>query len=56
MLADRIDLVIEPGMVVAVEPKAFGTESGPVGIEDIYVVTESGCERLCPVPHDIIRI
>jgi Xaa-Pro aminopeptidase len=56
VLADRIDLVIEPGMVVAVEPKAFGTESGPVGIEDVYVVTESGCERLCPVPHDIIRI
>ena len=56
VIADKIDLVIEPGMVVAVEPKAFGTESGPVGIEDIYVVTASGCERLCPVTHDIICV
>jgi len=56
VIADRIDLEIEAGMVVAVEPKAFGTESGPVGIEDIYVVTESGCKRLCPVPHDILCV
>jgi Xaa-Pro dipeptidase len=56
VIADKIDLEIEAGMVVAVEPKAFGTESGPVGIEDIYVVTESGCKRLCPVPHDILCV
>jgi len=56
VIADKIDLAIEPGMVVAVEPKAFGERSGPVGIEDIYVVTETGCERLCPIPHDIILV
>jgi len=56
VIADKIDLVIEAGMVVAVEPKAFGERSGPVGIEDIYVVTETGCERLCPISHDIIRV
>jgi Xaa-Pro aminopeptidase len=56
VLADKIDLVVEPGMTVAVEPKAFGADSGPVGIEDIYVVTDAGCERLCPIPHDIILV
>ena len=53
--ADRIDLALEPGMVIAVEPKAFGSQTGPVGVEDVYVVTQTGCERLCPLPHDLIR-
>jgi Xaa-Pro aminopeptidase len=47
VLAQKIDLPIESGMVVAVEPKAFLEGIGPVGIENTYVVTDDGCEPLC---------
>jgi Xaa-Pro dipeptidase len=53
VLAKRIDLPIEPGMVVAVEPKAFLEGSGPVGIENTMVVTDEGCERLCETDNDL---
>jgi Xaa-Pro aminopeptidase len=48
VLADRIDVTLEPGMVLAVEPKAFLEGIGPVGVENTYVVTASACEALCP--------
>lgn len=53
VLAKKIDLPIEPGMVVAVEPKAFLEGSGPVGIENTIVVTDEGCERLCKTDNDL---
>jgi Xaa-Pro aminopeptidase len=53
VLAQRIELRIEPGMVVAVEPKAFLPGTGPVGIENTYVVTDDGCERLCPFDESL---
>jgi hypothetical protein len=34
-------------MVVAVEPKAFLQEVGPVGVENSYLITDAGCVSLC---------
>jgi Xaa-Pro dipeptidase len=53
VLAKKIDLRIAPGMVVAVEPKAFLEGIGPVGIENTIVVTDEGCEPLCDTDNGL---
>lgn len=53
VIADRVTMKIEPGMVVAVEPKAFLDPWGPVGIEDSHLVTDAGCTALCGAPLEI---
>ena len=53
VLADRIDVTLKQGMILAVEPKAFLTGSGPVGVENTYVITDDGCESLCPLDLDL---
>ncbi|MBM3317490.1 MAG: aminopeptidase P family protein [Candidatus Eisenbacteria bacterium] len=53
ILAARIEGEIRPGMVVAMEPKAFLPGIGPVGVENTYVVTDRGVECLCPLPREI---
>ena len=49
VLADRIDVALKEGMILAVEPKAFLAGSGPVGVENTYVITADGCESFCPL-------
>jgi Xaa-Pro dipeptidase len=49
VIADRIDVALRPGMILAVEPKAFLPGVGPVGVENTYVITADGCESLCPL-------
>jgi Xaa-Pro aminopeptidase len=56
ILAAKVDLELLPGMVVAVEPKAFLDGIGPVGVENTYVITADGCESLCTVPYEIRTI
>jgi Xaa-Pro aminopeptidase len=53
VLADKLEQALEPGMVIAIEPKAFLDPVGPVGVENTYVVTERGCESLCSVPDHL---
>ena len=45
-LAAGNSMEIMPGMTVAVEPKLVFPDIGIVGIEDTYLVTENGAERL----------
>ena len=54
VIADRIKLVLSPGMVLAVEPKAFLPGIGPVGVENTYHVTENGCESFCKFPRELM--
>ncbi|MHB8767170.1 MAG: M24 family metallopeptidase, partial [Deferrisomatales bacterium] len=52
-LARGFDLPLEPGMVFALEPKFIFGGRGAVGVEDTYVVTAGGVERLTPSPQEL---
>jgi Xaa-Pro aminopeptidase/Xaa-Pro dipeptidase len=39
-------------MVLAVEPGVYWEGGGGLRLEDNFLVTESGCEKLCPYPDD----
>ena len=56
VLADRIDMTLKEGMIVAVEPKAFLPGVGPVGVENTYVMTSTGCESLCPLDLSLLAV
>jgi len=45
-----------PGMVVTIEPGIYIPEEGGVRIEDMVLVTESGCEVLTPTTKDLIEL
>ena len=42
---------VKPGMVFSVEPGIYIPNTGGVRIEDLVVVTDSGCRRLSMAPH-----
>jgi Xaa-Pro dipeptidase len=50
------DALLEVGMVLAVEPKLIFTGRGAIGIEDTYLLTESGLEPLTYSTHEIIEV
>jgi len=48
-------LVLEPGMVFALEPKFVLPGIGAIGVENTWVVTGDGVERLTLAP-DVVTI
>ena len=46
-------MVLEPGMVLALEPKVILPGKGVMGIENTWVVTETGLERLTRFPDEV---
>ncbi len=56
VLASGFDIELQPGMVVALEPKIFFPDRGGVGIENTYLITEAGCENLTVSPEHIIEV
>ena len=56
VIAPKFDTPLEPGVVLAVEPKVFYPGLGGVGTENTYVVTEGGCERLTTCPQEIYTV
>ena len=56
VLAEKVDTRLVPGMVLAVEPKAFLERVGPVGVENTYVIGEDGPVSLCSVRDDIVHV
>ncbi|SFL82724.1 Creatinase/Prolidase N-terminal domain-containing protein [Gracilibacillus orientalis] len=55
-LSFRSDAVLEPGMVVTVEPGIYVPNVGGCRIEDDIIITEDGHERLTHSPKDLIRL
>jgi Xaa-Pro dipeptidase len=55
VLAGGFDTPLEPGMVIAVEPKIFFPDRGGVGIENTYAITSDGFENLTPYQEDILQ-
>ena len=56
VIAKRFDDPLEPGVVLAVEPKVFYPDLGGAGVENTYVITETGCERLTNSPQEWIVV
>lgn len=56
VIAPRIRQELEPGMVFALEPKIVLPGVGPLGIENSWVVTAEGLEKLTLAPEEIIEL
>ncbi len=56
VIAPKFDAPLEPGHVLAVEPKVFYPGLGGVGVENTYVIHDSGCERLTTCPQEIYQV
>ncbi len=56
VIAPRMKQVLEPGMVFALEPKIVLPGIGPVGIENSWVVTAEGVEKLTNCEESIIEL
>lgn len=52
-LRPNSDTLLEPGMVVTVEPGVYLPEWGGVRIEDDVLITPDGCEILSQTPRDL---
>ena len=48
--------LIQPNMTIAVEPKMIYPGVGVVGIEDTFLTTKNGAERLTRLPQEIWRV
>jgi len=47
---------LEAGMVITIEPGVYIPGTGGVRIEDMVLVTQTGCEVLTPTPKQLIEI
>jgi Xaa-Pro aminopeptidase len=54
VLASGSGVKLEPGMTLAIEPKVFFPERGGVGIENMYLITKSGCEKITQYRDEVI--
>lgn len=51
-----VEATMEAGMVLAIEPGVYWPEGGGLRVEDNFLVTEHGAERLCRFPDGIVRV
>jgi len=51
-----LDHVIQSNMTVAIEPKIIYPDKGVLGVEDTYLTTPSGAQRLTSLPQEIWRV
>jgi Xaa-Pro aminopeptidase len=47
---------LEPGMVITIEPGVYIPGKWGVRIEDVVLVTSSGCEVLTPADKELVVI
>ncbi len=48
--------ILQPGMVITIEPGIYVPGSGGVRIEDMVVVTQRGCEVLTPATKQLVAL
>jgi Xaa-Pro dipeptidase len=51
-----IDHVVEKNMAIAIEPKIIYPEKGVLGVEDTFLTTANGAERLTRLPQEIWQV
>ncbi len=56
VIAPRFDDPLEPGVVLAMEPKVFFPGVGGAGVENTFVITEGGCECLMSAPQEWVSV
>jgi Xaa-Pro dipeptidase len=56
VLAKGFSYSLQPGMVIAIEPKFTFPQRGVVGIENSYAITDTGFEKLTVSREGLIRI
>ncbi len=56
VIAPRCDIRLQPGMVLALEPKFVLEGIGAVGTENTYVMTETGLECITLCPSELIAL
>ena len=56
VLAPGVEMPLQAGMTIAIEPKIFFPDRGGVGIEDTYLITEQGFEKLTDFPEEIVTV
>lgn len=55
-ISGRSKVMLQEGMVLAVEPKFVLPDIGAVGLENTYIVTSGGLENITPAPEEIITL
>lgn len=55
-LSSKETAILEPGMIVTVEPGIYVPEFGGVRIEDMVAVTENGCRNLTHSAKELIEL
>jgi Xaa-Pro dipeptidase len=55
-LARGVDVPLEAGMALAVEPCYFMPEVGAVGIEDTFVMTSDGPKKITPMGRELVEV
>lgn len=50
------DIILEPGMVITIEPGVYLPGWGGVRIEDTVIVTEDGCEIITKIPKYLVEL
>jgi Xaa-Pro aminopeptidase len=50
-----VDATVEEGMVLAIEPGIYWNGGGGLRVEDNFVVTAGGAEKLSPFPDGVVR-
>lgn len=56
VLAPRMDTLLEEGMVLAVEPKIIVEGVGAVGVENTFIVTAQGAEKVADLADEIVEL
>ncbi len=53
-VAPKVKVPFEPGMVIALEPKCHLPGIGVIGLEDTFLITSQGAERLTLFPRELL--